>query len=336
MAWRGLRIDLGAGISDMMDVMIWLVIPAAFVLDLFVGDPPAWPHPVRWMGKSIELCEPVVRRWLANEVLAGAVFAVSLVFAWWGLTAGVMHAAHWLHPVAGFGLEVVLIFFCLSIRSLYDAGMEIYHLLSEGRVTAARSALAMIVGRDVNHFGEEEIARAAVETVAENFVDGVLSPLFFAAIGGAPLAVVYKMINTMDSMVGYKNDRYLRFGRVAARLDDAANFVPARLSVPIIAMATGLLAPGRGKRSLNTAMAEGSRHSSPNAGFPEAAFAGALAVRLNGPNFYGGVLVEKPYIGQAYGGVDTMDIQKGCQLMLLSAILSAAFAGLVCIGRGVL
>jgi adenosylcobinamide-phosphate synthase len=320
----------------MMDMMLWLVIPTAFALDLFVGDPPNWPHPIRWMGKCIEIYEPVMRRCVANEVLAGAIFALSLVIAWWGITTAMIHAAHWLHPGAGFLLEVVLIFFCLSIRSLCDAGMQIHQFLSEGRVSAARSALAMIVGRDVNHFGEEEIARATVETVAENFVDGVLSPLFFAAIGGAPLAVAYKMVNTLDSMVGYKNDRYLRFGRVAARLDDAVNFIPARLSVPIIAMATGLLAPYKGKQSLNTAMDEGSRHNSPNAGYPEAAFAGALAVKLNGPNYYGGVRVEKPYIGAAFGGVDAGHIKKACGLMTLSAILSAGLSWVVSIGLKVL
>ncbi|MEJ2155894.1 MAG: adenosylcobinamide-phosphate synthase CbiB [Desulfobacteraceae bacterium] len=320
----------------MMDGILWLVMPAAFALDLLIGDPPAWPHPIRWMGKSIEIYEPVVRRWLKHEMLAGAVFAVSLIAAWWGMTAAMLHAVRWFHPVAGFVLEVVLIFFCLSVRSLYDAGMEIYHLLLEGRVNAARTALAMIVGRDVHHYDGEQIARATVETVAENFVDGVLSPLFYAAIGGAPLAVAYKMVNTLDSMVGYKNDRYLRFGRVAARIDDVANYIPARLSVPVIAMATGLLAPGRGKQALMTAVAEGSSHSSPNAGYSEAAFAGALSVKLNGPNFYGGVLVEKPFIGKGYGRVDTHDIQMGCQLMVLSAIISAAIAWLVSMGYGLL
>jgi adenosylcobinamide-phosphate synthase len=144
------------------------------------------------------------------------------------------------------------------------------------------------------------------------------------------------MVNTLDSMVGYKNDRYLRFGRVAARLDDAANFIPARLSVPVIAMATGMLAPHKGKQALHTAMDEGSRHTSPNAGYPEAAFAGALAVKLNGPNFYGGVRVEKPFIGAAFGRVDVDHIKKACALMMLSAILAAGLAWVVSIGLNVL
>ncbi len=315
-----------------MEVVQWLIIPAAFALDAVLGDPPTWPHPIRWMGKSIEALEPVYRKWMSNEVIAGLLFAFTLIMVWWGGTAVISHAAYGLHPGVGFGLEVILIYYCLSARSLSDAGMEIHRLLSQDQVDDARSALAMIVGRDVNHYQNEEIARASVETVAENFVDGVLSPLFFAAIGGAPLAVAYKMINTLDSMVGYKNDRYLRFGRAAAHIDDIANFIPARLSVPIIALAAGLLAPGKGRHSMVTAKDEGRRHSSPNAGYPEAAFAGALSVKLNGPNFYGGVLVEKPYIGAAFGVVGVARIRKGCQLMMLSAVISMAVAWVLSVG----
>ena len=222
--------------------------------------------------------------------------------------------------------EVVLLFYCLSARSLFQAGMEIHHLLQKGCVDVARSKVAMIVGRDVEKYGPDDIARAAVETVAENFVDGVLSPLFFAAIGGAPLALTFKMVNTLDSMVGYKNTRYMRFGRMAARIDDWANFFPARLSVPIIALATQLLAGRNGLRVIQTGFKEGHRHSSPNAGYPEAAFAGALAVKLNGPNFYGGRLVDKPYIGIAFNSVRIHQIQSACQLMMLSSFLGCVAA----------
>lgn len=320
----------------MTDIMQWLVIPAAFALDALAGDPRSWPHPIRWMGRSIDSFEPVFRKWIANEYLAGSLFSLSLIVVWWAGTKLVASVAYWLHPWTGFGLEVVVIFFCLSARSLSDAAMEIYRLLSKGRVGEARSSLAMIVGRDVAHYGEEEISRATVETVAENFVDGVLSPLFFAAIGGAPLAVAYKMINTLDSMVGYKNDRYRKFGWAAARIDDVANLIPARLSVPIIFLASGMLAPDRGRQSLRTAVAEGACHTSPNAGYPEAAFAGALEIKLNGPNMYGGVLVEKPYIGSAFGCAHTDHIKKACGLMMLSAFLSAALAWVVSIGVGAL
>jgi adenosylcobinamide-phosphate synthase len=165
-----------------------------------------------------------------------------------------------------------------------------------------------------------------VETIAENFVDGVLSPLFFATIGGAPLCMAYKMVNTLDSMVGYKNDRYKHFGRWAACIDDGANFVPARLAVPLIGLAAGWMSPRRGRQALRTALREGRRHSSPNAGYPEAAFAGALGLRLGGPNYYHGRLVEKPYIGIRFGPTAPRHIPKACHLMLLSAMLGAIAA----------
>ncbi len=312
----------------------WPALPAAIALDLLVGDPQGWPHPVRWMGRAIERFEPVCRRTIKNERLAGAVFAVALIAATWGLTFMLLKALFALHPAIGLIAETVCIYFCLSICSLKEAAMEIYDLLSSGRITVARQKLSWIVSRDVGHYDSEDIARATVETVAENFVDGVLSPLFWAAIGGAPLMMAYKMINTLDSMVGYKNERYRRFGTAAARIDDAANFIPARLSFWIIALATQLLSRHDGKRALQTAWIEGRHHTSPNAGYPEAAFAGALAVKINGPNYYHGRLVEKPYIGIAFGPVTVSKIIAACQLMLVSALLSGAFVWLprVCLG----
>ena len=309
-----------------MEVIGFSLIPAAFALDAVLGDPRWLPHPVRWMGRAIEICESIFRRYLKNQYLAGGLFALSLILACWGLTAAALQAARMLHPAAGLGLEVVLIFFCLSARSLFDAGMEIHRLLRQERVDTARSRLSWIVGRDVDRYGADDISRATVETVAENFVDGVLSPLCFAAVGGAPLAMAYKMVNTLDSMVGYKNERYARFGWAAARLDDLANFIPARLAVGIISLAAKLLAGKTGRQALATGIKEGARHSSPNAGYPEAAFAGALAVRLGGPNYYGGVLVEKPYIGVAFGRVRQHHIQKACALMMFAALIASFLA----------
>lgn len=302
---------------------LWLSLPVAIALDFLLGDPPGWPHPVRWMGKAIERFEPVCRKRFKNERQAGAVFAVSLIAVTWLCTFLTLKMMAAIHPLAGLIGEIVVIYYCLSIRSLRDAAMEIYDLLKANAVDTARQRLSFIVSRDVDRYEAPDIARAAVETVAENFVDGVLSPLFFAAVGGAPLMMAYKMINTMDSMVGYKNERYLRFGTAAARIDDVANFIPARLSVPLIALAAQLL-PGRhGKRALKTGLMEGSRHSSPNAGYPEAAFAGALAVKLNGPNYYHGRLVEKPFIGVRFGSVSAAHIHKTCSLMVATSLLSA-------------
>ena len=213
--------------------------------------------------------------------------------------------------------------------------MEIYDCLSRKRVADARKKVAFVVGRDVDSYGQEGISRAVVETVAENLVDGVISPLFFAAIGGAPLAVVYKMVNTLDSMIGYKNEKYLLFGKASARLDDLLNYLPARLSIPIIALATHILS-GNGARSWQTALNEGANHSSPNAGYPEAAFAGALAVKLNGPNYYSGKLVDKPYIGVHFGKTSLVDIKKACHIMMLASLLWLIVAWGVNVGLSVM
>ena len=189
----------------------------------------------------------------------------------------------------------------------------------------------MIVGREVDRLDATGVTRAAVETVAENLVDGVISPLFFAVIGGAPLALAYKMVNTLDSMVGYKNDRYLHFGHFAARMDDVANFIPARLSVSLIALAAHLLA-GRGKTVLSVARRDGRAHASPNAGYPEAAFAGALNLWMGGPNIYHGRRVDKPVIGRGLADARPGDIRRACRLMLATSLLAfmvAAVAALL-------
>ena len=202
--------------------------------------------------------------------------------------------------------------------------MEIYACLVQKKVNQARKKVSLVVGRDVDGYDEAGIARAVVETVAENLVDGITAPLFFAAVGGAPLAMAYKMTNTLDSMVGYKNETYLRFGKASAGIDDIANYIPARLTVAVIALASQALS-GRGARSLKTALTEGAHHSSPNAGYAEAAFAGALAVKLNGPNYYHGKLVDKPYIGIHFGRTLPGHIKKACDLMLLSSFLWLIF-----------
>jgi adenosylcobinamide-phosphate synthase len=302
----------------------WLIICAAVALDLILGDPQGWPHPVRWMGRAIVSFEPLCRRLWTHERLSGSVFAVVLIAAAWGLSFLLLKLLTWLHPIIGTVGATVMLYYCLAIRSLLAAGREIHALLVRGEIDTARQKLSWIVSRDVGHYQSDDIARATVETVAENFVDGVLSPLFFAALGGAPLAMAYKMINTLDSMVGYKNERYLRFGTTAARIDDVANFLPARLSVPLIAAAARLLGGPAGQhRAWRTAWDEGRHHTSPNAGYPEAAFAGALAVRLNGPNYYHGRLVQKPYIGVAFGPVSSRHIPKAWRIMLAASLLGA-------------
>jgi adenosylcobinamide-phosphate synthase len=298
----------------------WYILPAAFALDIILGDPHYLPHPVRWMGKAIERLEPPFRRIGFNLSFSGALYAAVLVLGTWLLTFLVLAAAHRVHPFLKTLLDIISIYYCLSMRSLYDAAMEVNQCLRQKKVQAARGKVALIVGRDIADYKENGLARATVETVAENLVDGVTAPLFFAAIGGAPLALAYKMTNTLDSMVGYKNQTYLQFGKASAIMDDFLNYIPARLSVPVIALAAQILS-GFGERSLMTAVCEGANHASPNAGYPEAAFAGALALKLNGPNYYNGKLVDKPYIGVRFGQSSPGHIKKACDIMMLASVL---------------
>ena len=305
----------------MMEILPSLYsLPAAFILDFFLGDPPGLPHPIRWMGKIIEYLEPYFRKLPIHPVRAGLLFALSLVAGTWTAIILLISVAQALSPILKICLEIILIYYCLSARSLEDAAMEVSRCLQQKDIEAARKKVALIVGRDVDKYEEAGVCRAAVETVAENLMDGVISPLFFAAIGGAPLAMAYKMVNTLDSMVGYKNEKYLHFGKAPARMDDILNYIPARLSIPLIAIASQILA-GSGMLAFKTAVQEGSNHSSPNAGLPEAAFAGALTVKLNGPNYYDGKLVDKPYIGVRFGEVRIEHIKKACDMMILSSLL---------------
>lgn len=302
----------------------WYVLAAAFILDLIVGDPRRLPHPVRWMGSAIAALEPLFRKISASLVFSGTLYAAFLIFSTWLLTFIAIAALDRIDPFFRSGLEAVLIFFCLSARSLEEAALNIHDCLVQNKIDQARREVDLIVGRDVDQYNEKGIARATVETVAENLVDGFIAPLFFAALGGAPLAMAYKMCNTLDSMVGYKNATYIQFGRASAIIDDIFNYIPARISVLVIALASQILA-GTGARSLRTAIREGAHHSSPNAGYAEAAFAGALAIKLNGPNYYHGKLVDKPHIGVHFGETVPGHIKKACDLMLLSAFLWLIF-----------
>ncbi len=300
--------------------LLWFVLPAAFLLDLIIGDPQFAHHPVRYMGRAIEIMEPKFRRLSLPLTVSGGLFGISLVISVWLGTALFLKIAGWIHPGLKIVFEIVIVYFCIALRGLESAAMEIYRLLANGDLAGAKEKLAMIVGRDVRPLSKDGVARAAVETVAENLVDGVISPLFFAAIGGAPLMIAYKMVNTLDSMVGYKNEKYLEFGKISARIDDIANFIPARLSVPVIALAARILI-GKGRIVLETAWKEGRKHSSPNSGFSEAAFAGALGVKLGGPNIYHGTMVHKPFIGEGFGEVIPEHIRRACDIMVLAAII---------------
>ncbi|RKY90555.1 MAG: cobalamin biosynthesis protein CobD [Ignavibacteriae bacterium] len=296
-----------------------IILPSAFLLDMILGDPMFLPHPIRWMGKAIELLEPAFRKILKNLVVSGALFALFLISSAWTITFIIVVIAGKLHPVFGVVIEIVIIYWCISVKSLKQSAMNVGRSLMDNRIDEAKSKVSLIVGRDVEKLTERGIIKATVETVAENLVDGVISPLFFALIGGAPLAIAYKMINTLDSMVGYKNDKYLDFGKAAARIDDIANFIPSRLSVPVISLAAHIISK-KGINAFKTAVLDGKKHSSPNSGFPEASFAGAMSIKLGGPNYYFGRLVHKPYIGELFREAEITHIEKACDLMFISSI----------------
>jgi adenosylcobinamide-phosphate synthase len=297
-----------------------LALTLAIILDMLMGDPSWLPHPVRWMGKAIEGLEPRFRSLPLALPVSGALMAILLVTGVWLAGRVVVFMAAGLHPLVDILVQTAMIYTCISVRSLADAALAVANALERTGLVAGRRAVAMIVGREVDALDETGVARATVETVAENLVDGVVSPLFFTVLGGAPLAMAYKMVNTLDSMIGYKNDRYLLFGRFAARMDDVANFIPARLSVPFIALADRLLG-GSGKAALTVARQDGRAHASPNAGYPEAAFAGSLGVWMGGPNVYHGRLMEKPVIGRGFADARPGHIHRACRLMLATSLL---------------
>ena len=299
----------------------FLILPAAFALDLIIGDPHNLPHPVRLMGNAITLAEPWFRRLRLKLFWSGALFAVTLIVLVWAITFALVSTAGLIDSGLKNIIEIIIIYYSISSKSLNDAAMDVYISLKQNQSNEAKQKVSYIVGRDVAKLTKQDVARATVETVAENFVDGVVSPLFFAAIGGAPLAMAYKMVNTLDSMVGYKNEKYIEFGKPAARIDDAANFLPARISVLFISMAAQILA-NRGLKAFKSALKDGRKHSSPNAGFSEAAFAGTLRVRLGGPGEYFGKIVNKPYIGRNFRGVCIDHIPKACDLMLVASLLA--------------
>jgi len=307
----------------MFPISEWYILPAAFLLDLLLGDPAFIPHPICWMGNLISKAEEPFRRLKVPTVVAGALFSAAMVMTVWVIATAVMALASFLNADLARVVEILMIWFAISTRSLKEAALAVADALRLGGLEAARQKVGMIVGRDTSELDERGVLKAAVETVAENLVDGVISPLFFAAIGGAPLAMAYKMINTLDSMVGYRNEKYIDFGKVSARVDDVANFIPARLSVFCVAVANYGISR-RWKEILRAAWRDGRNHLSPNAGFPEASFAAALEVTMGGPSVYFGKVVDKPYICEEHkdNPYVAFTVDKACRLMVWSAAVS--------------
>jgi len=308
-------------------VTIALVLLAAYVIDRIVGDPRNLPHPVIGMGKAITALEWAIRRlWSRPQSLrrAGVLLPLCVAGGAWALTAILLWLLSYISPWLVWIAEVWLISTTIASKGLKDAGMAVYVELQKGDLPAARKALGMIVGRDTTSLDAPEIVRGTVETVAENIVDAIISPLFYALIGGAPLAMAYRAVNTLDSMVGYKNDKYRDLGWASARLDDVANFIPARITALLLALCAGMLRLDW-RSCLQMVKRDAHLHPSPNSGYPESAVAGALGIRLGGENVYHGVASFRAYMGDPVRTMEPNDIIQTSRMMMLC---SSIFVGL--------
>lgn len=310
---------------------ICAAIALGFILDLWLADPAWMPHPVVAMGRCISALEPFLRKHFPasqqGERAAGIVLATILPLGTLVVAAGVLLLAEWLHPVVGFAVQALWCWQALAVKGLAVESRAVYCCLAAGDLQAARKAVSRIVGRDTQNLTEEGVTKAAVETVAENFSDGVVAPLFYMLIGGAPLALCYKAINTMDSMVGYKNQRYLYFGRAAAKLDDGANYLPSRLAALLWILAAALTGQNA-KNAWRIWRRDRRNHASPNSAQTESACAGALEIQLAGPACYFGEYYDKPTIGDADRPVEPKDILRANR-MLFAASGVALILGLV-------
>lgn len=306
----------------MLDI-VSITLIAGFTLDLLIGDPLWLPHPVRLIGRLAVWAEPRCRRLLANEYLAGAVFALAV-----GAVAGggvwlVICGLQQLHPVLA-GLAMVYFMYAgLAVRDLAWEAAAVWRKLAEDDIDRARQRLSRIVGRDTERLAAPEVVRATVETVAESTVDGILAPMFFAALGGAPGLWLYKAINTLDSMVGHREAPYTRFGWAAARLDDVANFVPARLGLFLFGVGTWIAGRDPGP-CWRIGWRDGGKHPSPNAGIAEAAMAGALGIQLGGTNTYEGVESVRPYLGDPVRPLEMACIPQAIRIMYATSIAGLA------------
>ncbi len=306
--------------------MAVFALAAGFVIDFFLGDPYSLPHPVRLIGWLISRLEKALRRLLpGREGLAGRLMALAVLTVSTAVPAGILILSYRLSTVLGFAVESVMCYYLLAPRCLERESMKVCRALERGDSEAARKALSMIVGRDTEKLDADGMVRAAVETVAENTCDGVTAPMFFIALGGAPLGFFYKAANTMDSMVGYKNSKYIDFGRFAARLDDVLNFIPSRLTALIMVFASRLIGLDGGN-AYKIWRRDRLKHPSPNSGQTEAAMAGALGVELAGDTSYFGTVHKKPVIGDRLRPIEPEDIRRANRLMYLTSFLSLVLA----------
>ena len=306
---------------------VWAVL-GGFVLDALFGDPAWLPHPVVYMGKAISKLEKFLRHRLPKtpqgELLGGAIVAFCLPVGTFLLTGLVCWGAARLHPLLGLAVQMFWCGQALAARGLVQESTNVYKELKKPDLPGARKAVSRIVGRDTAELTAEGVTKAAVETVAENASDGVIAPLLYMLIGGAPLALTYKAINTMDSMLGYKNEKYLYFGRVPAKLDDVANYIPSRLA-GLLWVAAAALTGNSARGAWKIWRRDRRRHASPNSAQTESACAGALGVQLAGPAYYFGQYYPKLTIGDALRPIEPEDILRANQMMYVASAFALAW-----------
>jgi len=300
----------------------------AIILDLILGDPQSFPHPVKLMGKLIYLEDKYVRKFFSSSrglKLAGLIMStVNIGSAF--ILPHVLLKKLMGYEIIYYIVNVYLIYTCIAARSLNKEAMKVYYAFDKG-IEEARYKLSFIVGRDTQNLAEGEVIRADVETVAENTSDGVIAPLFYIMLLVAPGGIMYKMVNTMDSMLGYKNEKYKDLGYFPAKIDDAFNFIPARLTGVLMCLSSILRFDVRS--GIKIMMRDGKRHTSPNAGIPEAAVAGLLNIQLGGNNYYFGKLVEKPTIGDKIRNIERDDIRKAIEIMYRTELLMLLLYGFI-------
>ncbi|MEX2416735.1 MAG: adenosylcobinamide-phosphate synthase CbiB [Paenibacillaceae bacterium] len=324
MNWESLS---SIGFSDVIPHFVW-VVALAILIDLWIGDPRWLPHPVVGMGKLISFLE---QRWNkgSQRKRKGVVMAVFVIGTVYTSTFVTIWAAHQLNVYAGIGLEIYLLSTTISVKGLKDAALQVAAPLKTGNLVEARRQLGMIVGRDTEALNEPEIIRGTVETVAENTVDGITSPLFWMLVGGVPAAMAYRAVNTLDSMVGYKNERFLLFGRASARIDDAANWLPARLTALSMWIAAWFM-PGLSVRTaMRITLLDAPKHPSPNSGWPESMTAGLLGIELGGRNSYQGVISERARMGRPTRELQCSDIRYSITIMHGGWLVFIAITGVI-------
>lgn len=313
-----------------------LALGVGFLLDLIFGDPYFMPHPIRLIGKAIEVGEKITRscfrQTAQGQVAAGTVLAFCIMTLSFGIPFGILWLAMQVNPLLSLFLESIMCYQILAIKALKTESSKVYAKLADNDLQGARYQVSMIVGRDTENLSMQQVAKATVETIAENTSDGTVAPLIFMAIGGAPFGFLYKAINTMDSMIGYKNDRYLYFGRFAAKLDDVANYIPARVSALMMILASFFLKMDY-KNAYRIFKRDRYNHASPNSAQTEAVCAGALQIQLAGDAYYFGKLYKKKNIGDAIRPVEYEDIARANRLLYGTAWVSTV---LCLLGMGVI